>query len=93
MSAYVEDRNRGLVLGLPKIKPEAIRILEKAFMYGEFPRAEMEAISGLGASVTRKLVQQMKEEGLLSETSSRSPLRWAIPEHAERYYFPELAPT
>lgn len=93
MSAYVEDRNRGLVLGLPKIKPETIRILEKAFMYGEFPRAEMEAISGLGASVTRKLVQQMKEEGLLSETSSRSPLRWAIPEHAERYYFPELAPT
>ena len=52
----------------------------------------MAGISGLGQSVTRKLVQQLKREGLLTETSSRSPLRWAIPNHAERYYFPELSP-
>jgi hypothetical protein len=30
--------------------------------------------------------------GLLSETSSRSPLKWEIPGHAEPFYFPQLAP-
>jgi len=92
IKAYIEDRNKGLIPGLGKIKPEATRVLEKAFMYGEFERQNMEEISGLGLSVTRKLIQQLKEEGLLTETSTRSPLRWAIPEHAERFYFPDLAP-
>jgi hypothetical protein len=40
----------------------------------------------------RGLLQQLKEEGLLSETLSRSNLTWEIPEHAEPWYFPELAP-
>lgn len=93
IKAYIADRNKGLIVDINKIKPEASRLLEKAFMYGEFERSEMDEISGLGLSVTRKIVQQLKEEGLLTETSSRSPLRWAIPEHAERYYFPELTPT
>lgn len=90
---YIEDRNKGLIIGLEKIKPEAVRLIEKAYMFGEFPRSEITSISGLGSSVTRKIVQQLKEDGLLSETSSRSPLKWAIPEHAERYYLPELSPT
>tara|TARA_R110002073_G_scaffold315814_2_gene488466 strand:+ start:84 stop:1304 length:1221 start_codon:yes stop_codon:yes gene_type:complete len=91
--SYIDDRNKGLVIGLESIRPEAARILERAFMYGEFERSDMEAISGLGLSVTRKLVQKLKEDGLLTEASSRSPLRWAIPDHAERYYFPELTPA
>jgi hypothetical protein len=41
----------------------------------------------------RRLLSQLKADGLLSETSSKSPLRWEIPEHAEAWYFPELAPT
>jgi hypothetical protein len=40
----------------------------------------------------RRLLGQLKSEGLLSDTSSRSPLRWEIPEHAEPWYFPELVP-
>jgi len=92
IKAYIDDRNKGLVPGLSVIKPEAVRFLEKAFMYGEIEKADMEEVSGLGLSVARKLAQQLKEEGLLTETSSRSPLRWAIPDHAERYYFPDLAP-
>lgn len=93
IKAYIDDRNKGLIRGLGRIKPEAARFLERAFMYGEFARADMEEISGLGLSVARKIVQQLKEEGLLTETSTRSPLRWAIPEHAERFYFPDLAPA
>lgn len=93
IKAYIDDRNKGLILGTRRIKPEAAKLMEKAFVHGEIRRNEIADISGLGHAVTKKLVQQMKEEGLLTETSSRSPLRWAIPEHAERYYFPELAPV
>lgn len=92
IQAYIDDRNKGLITSVGKIKPEAVKFIEKAFIYGEIKKEEMEKISGLGLSVTRKLVQQMKEEGLLTETSSRSPLKWAIPDHAERYYLPELSP-
>lgn len=93
MASYVNHRNSGLIPGVDSIKPEAIKLLERAFILGEFPRDQMDTISGLGLSVTRKLVQQMKEEGLLTETSSRSPLRWAIPEHAEGYFLPQLSPS
>jgi len=93
IGVYIDDRNKGLVRGIGKIKPEAAKLIERAFIFGQFERADMEKISGLSRSVTRKLIQQLKEEGLLTETSSRSPLRWAIPEHAERFYLPELAPA
>ena len=62
-------------------------------MLGEFERKDMEMITGLEKQTARRLVRQLKEEGLLTETTSRSPLRWAIPEHAERYFLPDLAPT
>lgn len=90
--AYVDDRGKGLIRGVENLRPEATKLLERAFLLGEFPRAEVAEISGLSLATARKLVQQLKEEGLLTETSSRSPLRWAIPEHAERYYLPELSP-
>jgi len=90
--AYVGDRAKGLIRGVNGLRPEASRLLERAFLLGEFPRSEIAEVSGLSLATARKLVQQLKEEGLLTETSSRSPLRWAIPEHAERYYLPELSP-
>ncbi len=92
IKAYVRARNDGLVKGVGKIKPEAARLIERAFMLGEFPRSEAYELIGTGERSTRMLVQQLKKEGLLTETSTRSPLRWAIPLHAERYYFPELSP-
>ena len=33
-----------------------------------------------------------QDDGLLSGTSSKSPLKWEIAEHAEPWYFPNLAP-
>lgn len=92
LRAYLDDRARGLIPGLKPLRPEAGRLIEKTFIWGEIARADMAEIAGLSHSVTRKLVQQLKEEGLLAETSSRSPLYFAIPEHAERYYLPNLAP-
>lgn len=88
---YVSDRARGLAEpGLPPLRPEAYRLLERAFMVGDVPRAQVTELTGLKEVTARRLVAQLKGEGLLSETSSRSPLRWAIPGHAERYYLPHL---
>ncbi|MEZ5509543.1 MAG: hypothetical protein R3F47_06515 [Gammaproteobacteria bacterium] len=69
------------------MRSEAGRILERAFLMGELQRQEAYEVSGLSESVTRKLLQQLKEEGLSGRNHHRSPLRWAIPEHAEAYYF------
>jgi len=93
IKAYVRARNDGLIRGMEKLRPEAVRLLDQAFRLGEFPREEMVDITGLSLSVTRKLVGQLKREGLLTEVSSRSPLRFAVPEHAEAYYFPQLTPA
>jgi len=93
IKSYVRARNDGLIRGMDKLRPEAVRLLDQAFRLGEFPREDMVDIAGLSLSVTRKLVGQLKREGLLTETSSRSPLRFAVPEHAEPYYFPQLTPA
>ena len=61
-------------------------------MQGEIERAQALELCALPERSARRLLSQLKKEGLLSETSSRSPLRWEIPEHAEAWYFPELAP-
>lgn len=89
--AYVEDRQKFLVAeGLPTLRSEAYYLLERAFIQGEVPRSEVTELTGLKEVTARRLVKQLKDEGLLTETSSRSPLRWAIPDHAERYFFRDL---
>ncbi len=92
IEAYVTHRGTGLAgRGLPSLKKEAIPVLQHAFVLGEIQRKDMEQLSGLSLPSARKLFQQLKEEGLLTETSNRSPLYWAIPEHAEPWYFPDLS--
>ena len=59
---------------------------------GELERALAFELSGMPERSTRRLIGQLKDDGLLSETSSKSPLKWEIPEHAEPWYFPNLAP-
>jgi Fic family protein len=93
IDSYLRARNDGLIRERPNpIKPEASRIIHAAFLQGEIARADAIALCGGSERSGRRLLQQLREEELLSETSSRSPLSWEIPAHAEQYYFPELAP-
>lgn len=93
VDAYIQARNDGRVLATSKeLKPVAGLILHTAFMYGEISRSQALELSGMPERTARRLLSQLKADGLLSETSSKSPLRWEIPEHAEPWYFPELAP-
>jgi DNA-binding IclR family transcriptional regulator len=71
----------------------AALILYTAFIHGEIERSEALELCAMPDRSARRLLSQLKADGLLSETSSKSPLRWEVPEHAETWYFPELAPT
>ena len=93
ITAYVQARNDFRVSGVDKeLKPVAGLILHTAFIYGEIDRAQALELCAMPERSARRLLSQLKAEGLLSETSSKSPLRWEIPEHAEPWYFPDLAP-
>lgn len=93
IDAYVQARNDQRVRALDKdLKPVAGLILHTAFIYGEISRAQALELCGMPERSARRLLSQLKNEGLLSETSTKSPLRWEIPEHAEPWYFPDLAP-
>jgi len=93
IDGYIQARNDGRITSMDKeLKPIAGLILHTAFMYGEISRASAIELCAMPERSARRLLSQLKSDGLLSETSSKSPLRWEVPEHAEPWYFPELAP-
>lgn len=93
IEAYVSARNDGRVAGInASIKSTASVILYTAFQQGEIERAQALELCAMPERSARRILSQLKSEGLLSETSSKSPLRWEIPEHAEPWYFPNLTP-
>ncbi|RLA19040.1 MAG: Fic family protein [Gammaproteobacteria bacterium] len=93
IEGYINARNDHRVASMDEaLKPIAGLILHTAFIYGEISRAQAIELCAMPERSARRLLSQLKAEGLLSETSSKSPLRWEIPEHAEPWYFPELAP-
>jgi Fic family protein len=94
INSYVRARNDFRVMGLQApLKSNAALILYTAFIHGEISRSDALELCAMPERSARRLLSQLKAEGLLSETSSKSPLRWEIPEHAEEWYFPALAPT
>ena len=93
IKAYLQARQDGRVIGMQSLDSYALSILEKVYIYGEVERHEIFEASPYKERKTRQIIRDLKSDGLITETSSRSPLRWAIPEHAEPYYFPELTPT
>jgi Fic family protein len=94
INRYVQARNDFRVPGMKEgLKTQAALLLHTAFIHGELQRDQALELCAMPERSARRLLSQLKSEGLLSETSSKSPLRWEIPEHAEAWYFPQLAPT
>lgn len=91
--SYIQARNDGRIQGMGKIKDIAALLLYNAFVAGSLKRATAIELTGMSERSARRLIAQLKQEGLLADTSSRSPLYWQIPEHAEPWYFPQLAPV
>ena len=92
IDSYIQARNDERVPGINgKVKEIAGLILYNAFVKGELERSLAYELCGMPERSARRLIGQLKDDGLLSETSSKSPLKWEIPEHAEPWYFPNLA--
>lgn len=68
------------------------RLLMAAFSEGLLPRTLALSLCDMPERSASRLLSRLRDEGLLSQTSSKSPLRWEIPEHAEPWYFPQLTP-
>jgi hypothetical protein len=65
------------------------------YLFAAYPalgRAESNAMTGLGDRVATSLVSALLERGFLASDTSYGELRFAIPEHAPRFYFPALWP-
>ena len=93
IDGYIQARNDFRVPDMTDgLKTNAALVLHTAFIQGELTRAQAVELCAMPERSARRLLSQLKSEGLLSETSSKSPLRWEIPEHAEPWYFPQLAP-
>jgi Fic family protein len=91
INSYVQARIDDRVQGVSSdIKKSAGLVLYSAFLQGELSRSDAMALTGLKERSGRRLLSSLKSDGLISETSSKSPFRWEIPEHAELWYFPNL---
>jgi Fic family protein len=78
------------------LKPAARWVLYQAFIQGSISRADALGLTAEREERTaRRLLKKLREEELLIDADpkdSRSPLLWAVPEHAESRYFPKLSP-
>lgn len=92
MKSKVED----YVASRGDLKPAAKWVLYQAFIQGSISRADALGLTAeREARTARRLLKKLRDEGLLIDADpkdSRSPLLWAVPEHAEAQYFPKLSP-
>ncbi len=75
------------------VRPEALMALHYLFAtQTELGRAEFKAMTGLGERVATETVSSLVRRGFLASDSAYGKLRFAVPRHALRFYFPALWP-
>lgn len=75
------------------IRSEALRPLHYLFStQGELERADFKLMTGLGERQASGLVSALLKRGLVKTDTPYGKLRFAIPLHALRFYFPALWP-
>jgi Fic family protein len=75
------------------VRREALRPLHYLFAaQGDIERADFKAMTGLGDRVATSLTTALLKRGLLKSDSPYGKLRFAVPLHALRFYFPSLWP-
>jgi Fic family protein len=75
------------------VRPEALMPLHYLFATeSELGRAEFKTMTGLGDRVATDTVSALLRRGFLATDSSYGRLRFAVPRHALRFYFPALWP-
>ena len=75
------------------VRTEALRALHYLFAtQGELDRADFKAMLGLGDRQATAQVSALLSRGLLVTDSPYGKLRFGVPQHALRFYFPGLWP-
>ncbi len=75
------------------IRLEALRPLHYLFVtQSDMPRADFKAMTGLGERTATELVSSLLRNGYVGSDSPYGKLRFAVPRHALRFYFPSLWP-
>ena len=75
------------------VRTEALRALHYLFAaQGELERADFKAMLGLGERLATAQVAALLKRGLLVSDSPYGKLRFGVPQHALRFYFPGLWP-
>ena len=59
---------------------------------GALPRADFKGMLGLGERLATAQVSALLKRGLLESDSTYGSLRFGVPQHALRFYFPRLWP-
>ena len=58
----------------------------------ELERADFKAMLGLGERLASSQVSALLQRGLVSSDTPYGKLRFGVPQHALRFYFPSLWP-
>jgi hypothetical protein len=75
------------------VRQEALRYLQFLFaVQNEMTRAEFKQLTGLGERVATSLPSALLKAGYLESDSPQGNIRFGIPRHALRFYFPALWP-
>jgi hypothetical protein len=75
------------------VRTEALTALHYLFAtQGALDRAEFKAMLGLGDRLATAQVSALLKRGLLTTDSAYGRLRFGVPQHALRFYFPGLWP-
>lgn len=84
LRAYVESSDN--------LKPQAIRLLEEAFMRGEIERGDAARITGLPERSARRVLNDVINAGLLASDTPKGPVSLRFPVAALDQLFPRLYP-
>jgi Fic family protein len=78
-------------VGRHGVRTEALRALHYLFAtQGELERADFKAMLGLGDRLATAQVSALLARGLLQSDTAYGKLRFGVPQHALRFYFPKL---
>ena len=71
---------------------EALAPLHYLFLSGPMERSAFKAMTGLSARTADRLLAALLERHLVASDTPKGAIRFAVPLHALRFYFPALWP-
>jgi Fic family protein len=86
------QRLRTFVERHPKLKPEALWLLEAALMRGDFDRGEAGRITGLPERTARRVLGDVVDLGLLGSDTPKGKVSLRFPADTLEVLFPKLYP-